>query len=61
MELCIYDRLVYLNTVKKGIKVFSKKRFLRGWGHNVAKGGQKCSCTPLASSDQKRPKWLSIK
>jgi len=33
---CVYDRIVYL--VKKGINIFSKKGFLRGW-HNVAKGG----------------------
>ena len=29
---CAYDRIVYI--VKKGINIFSKKWFLRGW-HNV--------------------------
>ena len=34
MWKCVYDRIVYLNIVKKGINIFSKKG-----GHNVAKGG----------------------
>ena len=34
------DRIVYLNLVKKGINMFSKKGVLRG-GHNVTKGEYK--------------------
>ena len=27
---CVYDRIVYLNIVKKGINIFSKKGFCKG-------------------------------
>jgi len=36
MEVCIYDRIVYI--VKKGINIFSKKGVLRGCGTNYYVG-----------------------
>ena len=38
MEVCIYDRIVYI--VKKGINIFSKKGVLRG-GTIMLRGAQK--------------------
>ena len=45
MWKCVYDRIVYLNIVKKGINIFSKKG-----GHNVAKGGTIIAPPPFTNA-----------
>ena len=50
MEVCIYDRIVYLNIVKKGINIFPKKGFLKGGAMLPRGGAQKNVCPPYTNA-----------